>query len=56
MHSAFELIVTQSHLVNPDHILRYDKTDGGYLVMNDNSALPVSVRKKDELFKLFENM
>ena len=46
----------QSHLVNPDHILRYDKMDGGYLVMDDDSDVPVSVRKKEELFKLFENM
>ncbi len=46
----------QSHLVNLDHILRYDKMDGGYLVMDDNSAVPVAVRKKDELFRLFENM
>ena len=46
----------QSHLVNLDHILRYDKMDGGYLVMDDNSAVPVSVRKKEELFSLFEKM
>jgi len=46
----------QSHLVNLEHILRYDKNDGGYLVMDDNSLVPVSVRKKDELFRLFESM
>jgi two-component system LytT family response regulator len=46
----------QSHLVSLDHMLRYEKTDGGYLVMDDNSAVPVAVRKKDELFRLFENM
>lgn len=46
----------QSHLVNLDHILRYDKVDGGHLVMCDESIVPVSLRKKDELFKLFERM
>ena len=46
----------QSHLVSLDHMLRYEKTDGGYLVMDDHSAVPVSVRKKEELFRLFENM
>lgn len=46
----------QSHLVNLDHILRYDKTEGGHLVMCDESIVPVSSRKKDELFKLFERM
>jgi two-component system LytT family response regulator len=46
----------QSHLVNLDHILRYDKAEGGHLVMADDSIVPVSSRKKDELFKLFEKM
>lgn len=46
----------QSHLVNLDHILRYEKLEGGHLVMNDDSIVPVSSRKKDELFKLFEKM
>ncbi len=46
----------QSHLVNLDHILRYDKADGGHLVMADDSIVPVSSRKKEELFKLFEKM
>jgi len=46
----------QSHLVNHDHILRYDKTEGGHLVMDDESIVPVASRKKDELFKLFERM
>lgn len=46
----------QSHLVNLDHILRYDKTEGGHLVMDDESIVPVSSRKRDELFKVFENM
>ncbi len=46
----------QSHLVNQDHILRYDKTEGGHLVMDDESIVPVSSRKKEELFKVFENM
>lgn len=46
----------QSHLVNLEHILRYDKTDGGYLVMDNNSTIPVSTRKKEALFQLFEKM
>jgi two-component system LytT family response regulator len=46
----------QSHLVNLEHILRYDKIDGGHLVMADYSIVPVSSRRKDELFKLFEKM
>ncbi|MCD4734666.1 MAG: LytTR family DNA-binding domain-containing protein [Bacteroidales bacterium] len=46
----------QSHLVNLDHILRYDKAEGGHLVLDDKSIVPVSSRKKEELFRLFEKM
>lgn len=46
----------QSHLVNLDHISRYDKEDGGHLVMDDTSIVPVSSRKKEMLFEVFENM
>ncbi|MCB0806313.1 MAG: response regulator transcription factor [Bacteroidales bacterium] len=46
----------QSHLVNLDYILRYDKTEGGHLVMSDGSIVPVSSRKKETLFQLFEKM
>jgi two-component system, LytTR family, response regulator len=46
----------QSHLVNLNHVLRYEKADGGYLVMDDHSMVPISSRKKDALFKIFEEM
>lgn len=46
----------QSHLINLDHMLRYDKNDGGYIVMDDNSPVPVSTRRKDALFELFGKM
>jgi two-component system, LytTR family, response regulator len=39
----------QSHLVNIDHIEKYDKKAGGVLVMKDRSEVPVSVRKKETL-------
>ncbi|MCD4697753.1 MAG: LytTR family DNA-binding domain-containing protein [Bacteroidales bacterium] len=46
----------QSHLVNMDYIVRYDKSEGGHLVMADESIVPVSSRKKETLFNLFEKM
>ena len=46
----------QSHLVNLNHVLRYEKADGGYLVMDDQSTVPISSRKKDALFELFDTM
>ena len=46
----------QSHLVNINHIMRFDKGEGGHLVMDDESIVPVSSRKREELFNLFEKM
>ena len=44
----------QSHLININYIDRFEKADGGYLIMKDGSNVPVSFRKKDQLLKLFE--
>lgn len=46
----------QSHLVNMACISRVDKTDGGTLVLNDNTLIPVAVRKREQLFKILENL
>lgn len=48
--------VHQSHLINLAHVKRYEKNDGGYLVMDDNSSVPVSFRKKEDLMKLFKSL
>jgi two-component system LytT family response regulator len=36
----------QSHLINPEFIKAFVKTEGGYIEMKDGSIVPVSVRKK----------
>lgn len=41
--------VHTSHLVNNQHILRYNKEDGGFLQMSDLSEIPISRRRKDEV-------
>ncbi|MFL5753335.1 MAG: LytR/AlgR family response regulator transcription factor, partial [Bacteroidia bacterium] len=46
----------QSHLVNIDHIERYEKREGGFLIMKDKSMVPVSVRKKETLLSLLESI
>ena len=43
--------VHKSHLVNLNHIVNYIKGDGGYLNMIDGKQVPVSDRKKEELFE-----
>lgn len=48
--------VHQSHLININYISRFEKTDGGYLVLTDGSQVPVAKRKKEELMQLFERM
>jgi two-component system LytT family response regulator len=45
----------QSHLINLQYFVRYDKSDGGFVVMSDNSKVPVSLRKKDDFIKVLEN-
>lgn len=48
--------VHQSHLINLEHVKRYEKQDGGFLVMDDDSSVPVSFRKKEDLMKLFKSL
>ncbi len=45
--------VHKSFLVNLFTITKFDKTDGGFLVMENNDRIPVASRKKDELMELF---
>jgi two-component system LytT family response regulator len=46
----------QSHLVNINYIERYEKKEGGFLIMKDKSEVPVSVRRKETLLKLLEKI
>lgn len=46
----------QSHLINLDYIQSFEKTDGGYILMSDGSTVPVSSRKKEYVFKIFEKL
>jgi two-component system LytT family response regulator len=44
-HSFYR--VHQSHLINIDYFARYHKKDGGYIIMKDQSEVPLSKRKKE---------
>lgn len=35
-----------SFLINLNHVISIQKSDGGYIIMSDNSNLPLSIRKK----------
>ena len=53
-HSFFR--VQQSHLVNLNYINRYDKADGGAVIMKDGSSVPLSPAKKEQFFQILENL
>jgi len=50
------LRVQQSHLINLDYVDRYDKGNGGSVVMRDGSEVPLSPAKRDIFFKILENL
>lgn len=50
------LRVQQSHLINIDFVERYDKTEGGSVVMKDGSHIPLSPSKRDLFFKMLETI
>lgn len=48
--------VHKSHLVNMNFLKRYVQTDGGYLVLEDGSKIPVANRKKEQLLSMLKNL
>jgi two-component system, LytTR family, response regulator len=45
-----------SHLINLSYIEKFEKRDGGTLILKDQSAVPVAVRKKDQLLELLKTL
>lgn len=48
--------VHQSHLVNLNHILKFVKDGGGYLVMSDNETITVARQRKDGFMDMFSRL
>ena len=48
--------IHQSHLINLNYFARYDKKDGGVVVLKDKTTLPISAKKKDMLFAYLEKL
>jgi len=44
----------KSFLVNLFAISKFEKADGGYLVMENNDRVPVASRKRDQLLEMFD--
>lgn len=45
-----------SHLVNTGKILRFDKLDGGELILENKDMVPVSHRKKEQVLKILSEL
>ena len=48
--------VHQSHLINLNYVERYDKHDGGSVILKDGTAIPLSPAKKDQFFKSLDQL
>ena len=48
--------VHKSFLVNLFAISRFEKADGGYLVMGNKDRVPVASRKRDQLLEMFDRI
>jgi len=48
--------VHRSYLINMIHIERFEKTEGGYIVLSNGNKVPVSSRKREYLLELFDRI
>lgn len=48
--------IHQSHLLNLAFVKRFDKREGGYVIMSDESVVPVSRRKKDAFLTIINEI
>lgn len=55
LHDYGFLRVHKSHIINLNFIDRFEKS-GGTVILKDQSSIPVSVRKKESLLKIFEEL
>jgi two-component system LytT family response regulator len=48
--------VHKSYLINLSHISRFEKLEGGYIILTSGDKVPVSSRKREELLEMFEKL
>ena len=48
--------IHQTHLINLAYVQRFDKREGGFAIMADESIIPVSRRKKDLFLKTINSI
>ena len=50
------LRVHQSHLINLNYVDKYIKSEGGYILMKDQSSVPISLSNKQQVLRALESM
>jgi two-component system LytT family response regulator len=48
--------IHKSHLINMNYVKKYVQSDGGYVIMEDGSRIPVANRKKEQLVSLLRSL
>jgi two-component system LytT family response regulator len=48
--------VHKSYLINLEHIRRFEKAEGGYIILSNDLKIPVSSRKREELLEIFDHI
>jgi two-component system LytT family response regulator len=48
--------IHQSHLINLTYLKSYIKSDGGYVIMADNTHIPIAQSKKERLQVMIKNL
>ena len=48
--------VHKSYLINLMHIKRFEKHEGGFIILSDSHKVPVASRKREELLEMFEKL
>lgn len=50
------LRVHQSYLINPAHLKKYIRHDGGSVIMSDNTQIPISASKRKSILNYLESL
>lgn len=48
--------VHKSHLINLAHIHRFEKAEGGFVILTNGDRVPVASRRREELLDLFQRL
>lgn len=50
------LRIHQSYLINPSHLIKYIRNDGGFVIMSDTTQIPISGSKRKTIMAYLESL